>query len=412
MAKRRGNNEGTIYRMKNGKYRAQITIEGRRLSKVSNTHRECQDWIKQTRNQIDEGLTFNSTKITLQEFMDLWLSAKENTLRSSTWNNYTYNVQNHINPHLGKMKLTELRPDQIQTLYNWLLESGKGVPTVRKTHTILHSALTHAVKIGIISRNPASATIPPKYKPKEMKFFTDSQVSQMLVSASGHRWEALYHVAVTTGIRQMELLGLKWSDLDWRMQIIQIRRQFVRPGITKSTNVEFEMPKTNFARRTIDLGSQTIRILRTHYEKQQLERQKAGDTWHEHDLIFTNKYGGPIHPRNLLRNYKQLLREAGLPTIRFHDLRHTAASLMLNHGIPVIVVSRRLGHARASITLDVYGHLIPSMQREAAEMMDNLVTPIQLHTNCTQLHTDDAKLEESSSPHPHIQAKNTKDPCI
>ena len=175
-------------------------------------------------------------------------------------------------------------------------------------------------------------------------------------------------------------MDLKWADLDWSKQVIKVERQLVRPERQpvrpEGNGVQFSAPKTRFGKRSIALGGKTIEVLHAHYERQQYERLAAGDKWKEYGLIFTNSQGGPIHPRNLLRNFLDLLKTAGLPAIRFHDLRHTAASLMLNNGIPPIIVSRRLGHAKASITLDVYGHLIPSMQAEAAEMIDNLITPI------------------------------------
>jgi len=239
---------------------------------------------------------------------------------------------------------------------------------------VLHSALQQALKTGIITRNPASPTSPPKQPIKEMAILNESQISQFLVTAIGHRWEALYHLAIITGMRQMEILGLKWVDLDWVKQTIKVERQLERPD--GKSGVHFSAPKTRLGRRTIALGGKTIQVLQNHYERQQEQRLKASDDWTEYDLIFTNRNGGPIHPRNLLRNFKQLLDESGLPAIRFHDLRHTAASLMLNNGIPPIVVSRRLGHSKASITLDIYGHLIPSMQAQAADLMDELVTPI------------------------------------
>ncbi|HSF82485.1 MAG TPA: site-specific integrase, partial [Anaerolineales bacterium] len=271
------------------------------------------------------------------------------------------------------------------------LSDSVGVPTINKIHIMLHSALGYALRAGLVNRNVTDAAIPPKAPAKEMKIIDESQVSQMLIAARGSRLEALLHLAVATGMRQMELLGLKWNDLDWVKQTLKIERQLVR---SKSGSVEFVPPKTKHGRRTVALGSHTIEVLRQQYEKQLAERKAAGDRWSEHGLIFTTKNGTPIHYRNLLRDFKILLRNAGLPVIRFHDLRHTAASIMLNHGIPVIVVSRRLGHAKPSITLDVYGHLIPSMQAEAAQKIDELITPVEvtqlhptapdLHQNCTQ----------------------------
>lgn len=183
-------------------------------------------------------------------------------------------------------------------------------------------------------------------------------------------------------------------NLDWIKQTLRVERQLAKPD---GTGVKFSAPKTRHGRRTVALGSRSIETLRTHYEHQQVERISAGDCWQEYDLIFTTRNGTPIHPRNIYRDYKKLLKNAGLPDIRFHDLRHTAASLMLNNGIPPIVVSRRLGHARASITLDVYGHLIPSMQIEAAETIDDLVTPVPLHTVAHGLSAEPAA--RSRGPH-------------
>ena len=206
-----------------------------------------------------------------------------------------------------------------------------------------------------------------------MKILDDSQVSQLLVAASGTRLEALLHLAVATGMRQMELLGLKWDDLDWNKQTIKVERQFVR---SNPSIVKFIPPKTKNGRRTGALGTNAIEVLRQQFERQMAERKEAGDNWNDYRLIFTTKNGTPMHFRDLLRDFQILLPKAGLPVIRFHDLRHTAASLMLNYGVPIIVVSQGLGHARASIILDIYGHLIPSMQTEAAQMIDNQITPV------------------------------------
>jgi integrase len=232
------------------------------------------------------------------------------------------------------------------------------------------------VQTGMLGRNPTSFADPPKEPNSEMAILDESQVNQLLISIIGHRWEALFHLEIVTGMRQMELLGLKWTDLDWIRQTIKVERQLDRPD---GNGVHFSDPKTKYGKRSIALGDRTIQVLRNHYECQEAVREAAGAKWIEHELMFTTIHGTPIMPRNLLRDFKILLRKAGLPVIRFHDLRHTAASLMLNNGIPPIVVSRRLGHSKASITLDIYGHLIPSMQAEAAELIDELVTPIQLH---------------------------------
>jgi integrase len=227
----------------------------------------------------------------------------------------------------------------------------------------------------MIGRNPVSFAKPPKEPATEMDILNESQVCQMLIAAQGHHLEALFHLAVISGMRQMELLGLKWTDLDWIKRALKIERQLIKPD---GDGVRFGAPKTRYGKRSITLGVKTIEILRKHYDNQRMEQGRSGEAWQDNGLIFTTSNGTPIHPRNVLRDFRKLLRKAELPPIRFHDLRHTAASILLNQGIPVIVVSRRLGHARASITLDIYGHLIPTMQNEVAEMIDELVMPIKV----------------------------------
>ena len=376
MAKRRSNHEGTIYQRKNGTWRAQVTLDGRRLHFSARTQRECQEWIKKTIGRIDNGMTYASTKTTLEEYMSGWLESSKSSLRETTWSHYNGVTQRYILPELGQIKLIELRGDQIQTLYDHLVVEGIGIPTVIKVHTVLQSALSLAVKAGKIGSNPVLATRPPRATSREMSVLDESQLNSLLVASQGHRLEALYHLAVTTGMRQMELLGLKWTDLDWDKQTLKVERQLVRSSVK---GIQFLPPKTNSGRRTLSLGSNSINALRDHSKRQQIEKHAAGESWDENGLIFTITLGKSIDPRNLLRDFKKLLKVGGLPEIRFHDLRHTSATLMLNHGIPIMVVSRRLGHARPSTTLDIYGHLIPSMDVMAADKIDELVTPIELH---------------------------------
>jgi integrase len=386
MAKIRGKNEGSIHKRENGTWRVQVSLEGQRLSFTAKTRRECQEWLKKTVDQIDNGLTYDSTTVSLGEYLSSWLISVKASRRHSTWIHYDHLVRAYIIPRFGTVKLKDLRTEQIQNLYNQMLADNIGAYTIIKLHTMLHSALEQAVKSGLAHRNVTDPAIPPKEPNKEMKILDESQVSQLLVTAHGTRYEALLHLAVATGMRQMEILGLKWSDLDWIKQTIKVERQLDRYN---NEGVQFSPTKTRNGRRTIALGDRTCEILRQHYDRQHETQKKAGEAWQEYGLIFTSANGTPIHFRNLLRDFKHLLKAAGLPIIRFHDLRHTAASIMLNYGIPVIVVSRRLGHAKPSITLDVYGHLIPSMQEEAAQKIDELITPVafqQLHPTAPDLH--------------------------
>ena len=229
--------------------------------------------------------------------------------------------------------------------------------------------------LGLIQRNPALAVKPPRYEIPEMKFFNEEQVNRFLSVAHGDRYDALYHLELATGLRQSEILGLRWKDLDWDKRSLvvlhQLKREFKEGDY-------FSQTKTKSGRRIIILGKRTLEKLRNHWSNQLEEKRFAGDHWKENDLIFTSTIGTPINQSNLYKSFKNLLKKSELPDIRFHDLRHTAATLMLNHGVPAIIVSRRLGHSKVSVTLDIYGHLIPEMQNEAAELIDDLITPIEV----------------------------------
>lgn len=378
MARKRGNNEGTIYKRRNGAWCAQVSLNGKRLTRTFKTQKECQVWVRETIGRVDSGLTYEKAHLTLIDFMERYLASSKSSLRPKTWYQYNQIARDHILPELGKRKLVDLHPDIVQTLYDKLLMAGIGVRTVRLSHSVLRRCLNQAVKLGIIQSNPTAATSPPKAKHKEMKFLDEAQAQQLIVAAivAGDRYTALYQLALTTGMRQGELLGLQWKDINWDRKTIHIRRQLTRiPG----GHLSFAQLKTRSSIRTTSLGDSTTSALKQHRKKQLLESEKAGTRWQDHDLIFPTSTGSPTNPSNLYyRSFKLLLKDAELPSIRFHDLRHTAASLMLNHGVPILIVSKRLGHAQPSITLDVYGHIMPNMQEEAASIMDEIVTPIAI----------------------------------
>jgi integrase len=382
MAQRRGNREGTITQRTNGSWRAQIFLDGKRLSHTSKTRRECQDWLKKISGDFDAGISINGSQQTLQGYLESWLTSIQKSIRPTTLYQYRMTCRRYIYPILGSIKLCNLHPELIQRLYANNLDSGIGARTVRIIHAVLHSAFEKALKLGILGRNPVDATTPPRVESKEMRIYDENQVNQLLLAARGNKNEALYHLAIATGLRQSELLGLKWSDLDWQKRTLSIQRQLKRNG--KKDDL-FSQPKTKNGRRVIILGSITIDKFREHWDRQNMERLFAGERYQDNDLIFPTPIGTPKNQSNLFREFKQFIRSAGLPEIRFHDLRHTAASLLLNHNIAPIIVSRRLGHYKVSMTLDTYGHLIPEFQNEAAELIDSLITPVEveLHPNCT-----------------------------
>jgi len=374
MPRKRGHGEGSMYKRKNGLWSAQISVQGKRVTNYFKTQREGLDWLQQMRNQIRAGLTFTGAQLPLREFLSQWLGSIRESVKGKTLHQYGQIVRDHIAPRLGNIKLKDLRPDQIQALYNEKLDSGISARTVILIHAVLHKALKHALKQGVIGRNPTDAVNRPKFRRKEMLTLSDSQVRTLLLVVKDTRFEALFWIAVSTGLRQGELLGLRWSDLDWQSRRLHVQRQLQRV----TGGLEFTEPKSAAGNRVIVLGQEAITKLRKHQNILIQEKQKAEEKWEEHDLIFPSTHGTPLDHRNLYRFFKLFLKGAGLPDVRFHDLRHTAATLMLQQGIHPKVVQERLGHADITLTLNTYSHVLPSMQEEAAEKLDELLTPIDV----------------------------------
>ncbi len=375
MAKRiRGKKEGSLYRRSNGRWRVQIAQEnGKRISRDFRTKLEAQQWLRTMQTQLDRGYDYQGSKTGLGEYLNQWLETSKVYLRDMTASHYAQVIRSHIQPSIGAIPLCDLNLARVERFYSDLVQSGVGIRTVRIVHAILHRALGKAVHYGLLFTNPAHGAALPKYQHAEMKVLDESQVVQFLVAAHGSRYEALYYLAINTGMREGELFGLRWSDLHWNTGVLYVQRQVQSvPGKGKV----FVEPKTKAGRRAIKLGEGVLHKLRLHRERQLQHMAFAGDRWVENDLIFPTGVGTPDDPGNLRKDFLGTLESAGLPMIRFHDLRHTAASIMLNRGVPVIVVSRRLGHAKPSTTLDIYGHLYMESQDEPARIMDEILTPV------------------------------------
>jgi integrase len=375
MARKRANSEGTCYKIPNGHWCSQLTLEGHRISKVFDTQKEGLDWIRKMRGRIDDGMTVTSRKIILTDFLTYWLASTKTTKALRTWQHYEQLIRSYMIPSLGMLKVNEINTSQIQSFYNKLYDDHVGVPTIRKLHLLLHASFQDALRSGAISRNPVNNAKPPKEPAVEMVVLDENMARQFLVTAQAHRWYALFVVALSTGCRMNEILGLQWHDVDFEKHILRIERQLLRPS---GNGVQFSAPKTKHGRRSIPLSTQTIEVLREHQQHQVIIQQKVSNSRHDYGLIFTTKNGTPIHPRNLLKEFQSLLSLGGLPKLHFHSLRHSCASILLHNGIPIHAVSKMLGHSSPSITLNVYAHLLPSMEAEGSKMIDELIMPIQM----------------------------------
>src|SRR5215204_373350 len=369
MAKKRGNNGGSISRRRDGRWEARYTIhtvEGpKRKVLYGKTRAEVSAKLTKAMADRDDGLVFDAGGATVGDYLDRWLSdSVRGTVRESTYSRDKYLITNHIKPALGRLKLTNLNALHLQGLYRDRLDPGLSGSTVQKIHHVLHKALAQAVKWNLIPRNPADSVKAPTPTPKEMHPLSASEARKLLEVAQGDRLEALYVLAVHTGMRRGELLGLKWPDVDWVNATVRVRRTLTRKG----TGHVLGEPKTKKSRRTVRLTHKAVEALRSHRARQAQEKLRVGSLYQDQDLVFSGYNGGLINPSNLRqRSFKPLLKRAGLPQITFNDLRHTCASLLFQRNVHPKLVQELLGHASVAITLDTYSHMLPGMGSEAAD---------------------------------------------
>jgi integrase len=374
VAKKRGNGEGTIHRRKDGGWCAQYTVytaKGRkRKSLYGKTRAEVAAKLAKALSDRESGLAFDADNLMLGEYMSLWLEdGVKDTVRLTTYQGYERIVRLHIKPMLGRIKLKNLAPTHVRSLYRERLEAGLAPRMVQLVHVTLHKALKQAVADGLIPRSVAEVVKPPRPVVKEIRPLSPEQVRTLLSEAHGDRLEALYVLAVTTGMRQGELLGLKWEDVDLQARTLRVRRTL---STATGRGFSFSAPKTAKGRRSIKLPETAVSSLRNHREAQLEERDRLAGLWQDHDLVFTTQVGTPISRQDLItRSFKPLLQRADLPDIRFHDLRHTCATLLLSKGVHPKLVQELLGHATIAITLDTYSHVLPGMGDQTANAMED-----------------------------------------
>lgn len=378
MAGRRGHGEGSIYqRESDGKWCCVVDlgyVNGKRKRKAiyGKTRKEVSEKLKKVLREQQQGVPVVTERLTIARFLDRWLAdVAQPTVRPKTYRSYADTVRLHIAPALGRNQLDRLRPQDVAALLAAKLASGLSPRSVRNIRTILGLALNHAVRWGLIARNVVTLTEPPKVERHEIVPFTPEEARRFLTVARGNRLYALYAVALTLGLRQGEALGLRWQDIDLDRGLIYVRKQLQRVD-GALTLVE---PKTGRSRRTISLPAEVVDILGEHRRAQEAERAVADSRWRgdENDLAFASTVGTPLEPSNILKRYKAILARAGLPPSRFHDLRHSCASLLLAQGVHPKVVQEILGHSQIGMTLDTYSHLLPNAQREAARSMNDLL---------------------------------------
>ena len=323
------------------------------------------------------GLPVPTDRLTVAEYLDDWLTGASRALRPSTASTYERHIRLHILPTLGRLPIARLRPEQLDRLYAGLLAKGLSRTSVQHIHAILRRSLSQATRRGVIARNPTDLVDPPGRDHPEMQVLSIDQARALLATARTGRHaelEALYVLALTTGMRRGELLALRWADVDVVKRTLTVTGTLQRVKHSDGTStLERAQPKTKTSMRQIPLTAAAVDALKRHAQRQGQQRAVAGSEWTDTGLVFTNERGGAVEPRNLLsRSFAPLLSEAGIPHVRFHDLRHTAATLMAAQGVHTKVVSEMLGHASIGITLDLYSHVTPSMADQAVRAIDGL----------------------------------------
>jgi integrase len=372
MAKR-GHGEGSIYREKDGTWRAALTLSpeeggGRRYFR-GQTRQEVQQKLAAARRAQEDGLPQITGRQSVEQYLISWLEAIRPTMDYSAWKRHSEYVHLHIIPGVGGIRLTRLTPQHVQSLYSERLSSGLSPSTVHHLHATLHKALKDAERLRLVARNVTKLVNVPRMAESEIHPLSRDEAHILLDVASGERLYALYALALATGMRQSEVLGLQWPELDLDQGLARVRWQLKREdGIWV-----WKQPKTRRSRRQIALSPSTVAALRMHQAAQEIQRTHAGTSWEEHELVFCTRLGRPLSARNVFRSFQVLLTKGSLPRIRFHDLRHTAATLLLAGRVNPKVVSEMLGHSTIAITLDIYSHVLPDMQQDAAATLEHLL---------------------------------------
>jgi integrase len=338
---------------------------------IHGTKKDAERYLTSVLRDRDLGLAVEPSKITLEEYIDRWLEeVAKQRVSPRVFNDYRKMMARHVYPVLGGKRLDQLRPLDIQALINDMNERGI-TRTTRYMHMILNQALKQAVKWGMIPRNPAELVNLPKEHRNEMRVLSQEEAKRFLDAAVYDPYYALFALLLTSGLRPAEAYGLKWEDVDLQAGKIRVQRSLER----RDSQWYLKEPKTPQSRRTVPLPPDVVDALKQHRIEQVQRKLKMGPNYHDYGFVFTSENGEPIHHRNLVRrHFKPILKAAGLPEeVRLYDLRHTCATLLLLAGENPKIVSERLGHSSVTMTLDRYSHVLPDMQKSAADKLQKML---------------------------------------
>jgi integrase len=388
MAKRRGNSEGSIYQCKDSRWRGEISLgyksNGRPRRKVlyGTTRAEVSEALKKLLRDQQQGYELKPTRMTVKAFLETWLhEVAIPNLKPATIQSYQWLIRDHIVPAIGAKILESLTARDVQSCINGIVAKGLSKRSAAHALATLRSALKMAYKWDLVPRNVAALVDAPPSKRYQAQILTSEQAKSLLYAIAGDRLSALYTVALALGLRLGEALAFGWEDVDLATRLLRVRRSLQRIR----GKLEFVETKSESSNRMLRLPAVCVSSLAHHAELQSREREWAGSKWVESGLCFTSRFGTPLDGPNVTHQFQRLLQVSGLPRMRFHDLRHSAGSLLIAQGVHPRTIMEILGHSQIGITTDLYGHVLPELHDEAAEKMDALFsTPTKPPTKAVQ----------------------------
>lgn len=373
---------GSIRQRPDGRWEARYTVgrdpgTGRQVQRsiYGATQAEVRKALQKATTAIDEGIYVEPSKLTLAKWLDIWLDEYTADLKPLTVISYRRQVENHIKPALGARKLSAISAHEIQILYNDLHRGDKSLSpkTIKNVHGVLHKALAQAVELGYIRFNASDACKLPRIEKTEIQPLNEAEISAFLAAIKGHMYEYVYTVDLFTGMRQGEILGLTWDCVDFKNGTIHVYRQLQKiSGVYQFNSLK------NGKTRLLRPASFVMNVLQEQRREQARAKLKAGSMWdNSKDFVFTNEIGGHLTHFNVYKHFKRIVEGMGIPSARFHDLRHSFAVVSLQSGDSVKVVQENLGHHTASFTLDTYGHVTERMKQESANRMDSFISGLK-----------------------------------
>ena len=366
-----------VCQRKDGLWEGRYRADGKQRSVYGKTKKEARDKLTQKLAEIESGEFIDETNMTVEQWMMEYINVYVMDVKESTMSGYMTSIRQHIIPALGNIKVKELTPIQVQRFYNSLTAKGLSAKTIRNIHGILHEALDKAVRMELLKKNVTDLCDLPKVRKKEMHPLTSSQLKEFLRRAEQDDpfYAPIFYIAFFTGLREAELIGLTWDCIDFDKHTIRVYRQYVRLDYgPRLGQYDFTSLK-NGKERTFQVAPSVIQAFRKLRHRQLEQRMRAGSRFsNSRNFVLTRDDGRPVSASTMYHHYKQITDAMGLPEVRFHDARHTYATLAMQNHVDPKTLSTALGHATVAFTMDVYAHTSDEMQQDMASKMENFIS--------------------------------------